>query len=119
MNILQSQMTSLELSVSGATIRSANLGSSIMILEASFTLIYDVYSTGITCDDRQLMIVISLQHQPQVAALVPDIFSNFNLLKNDKITNCNYKITNDSTATEARESELQISNPYRKLMIYV
>jgi hypothetical protein len=53
-------MTSLELSVSDATIRSANLGSSIMILEASFTLIYDVYSTGVTYDDVPLMIVIGL-----------------------------------------------------------
>ncbi len=28
-----------------------------MILESSFTLIYDVYSTGITCEDGQLMFI--------------------------------------------------------------
>ncbi len=40
-------MTPLELSVSDATIWRVTLGLSIMILEASFTLIYDVYSTAI------------------------------------------------------------------------
>jgi len=47
-------MTPLELSVSDATIWSVTLESSITILEASFTLIYDVYSTGITYDDRTM-----------------------------------------------------------------
>ncbi len=32
----------------------------INILEASFTLIYDINSTGITDDDRQFMVVICL-----------------------------------------------------------
>ncbi len=40
--------------VSDAAIWSVILESSITILEAPFTLIYDVYSTGVTCDDRQL-----------------------------------------------------------------
>ena len=39
-------MTPLELSVSDATIWRVTLGLSIMILVASFTLIYDVYSVG-------------------------------------------------------------------------
>jgi hypothetical protein len=46
--------------VSDATIWSGTLESSIMISEASFTLIYDLYSTGVTYDDRQLMFVICL-----------------------------------------------------------
>jgi hypothetical protein len=46
-------MTPLELSVIDATICSNSLWSSITILEASFTLIYDVYSTSITLDDHQ------------------------------------------------------------------
>jgi hypothetical protein len=53
-------MMPLELFVSDATIWSATQDSSIMILEASFTLIYDVHSTGITYDDRQFMVVICL-----------------------------------------------------------
>ncbi len=40
----------LELSVSDTTIWRVTLESSITILEASFSLIYDVYSTGITCN---------------------------------------------------------------------
>ncbi len=56
----------LELSVSDAPIWSITLESSIMILEASFTLIYHVYSTGITFDDCQLMIIKSLLYLPQV-----------------------------------------------------
>jgi hypothetical protein len=52
-------MTPLGSSVSGATIWSVTLESSIMILEASFTLICDAYSTGITYDDSQFMIVMS------------------------------------------------------------
>jgi hypothetical protein len=53
-------MMPLELSVSDAIICSGTLESSIMILEASFTIIYDVYGTGITYCDCQLMIVICL-----------------------------------------------------------
>ncbi len=44
-------------SVSEATIWSITLELSIMILDASFSLIYNVYSTGITYDDWQLMII--------------------------------------------------------------
>ncbi len=51
-------MMALELSLSVATIWSITLELSIMILHVSFTLIYDVYSTGITYDDCQLMIII-------------------------------------------------------------
>jgi len=44
-----------ESSVSDATIWSITLeSSSIMILEASLALIYNVCCAGITCDDRQL-----------------------------------------------------------------
>ncbi len=46
-------MTHLKLSVSDATIWSIALESSIMILEASFLLIYDVYGTGNTYDSQQ------------------------------------------------------------------
>jgi len=46
-------MTPLESSVSDATIWSIILELSIIILDASFTLVYDVYSTGITYDDHQ------------------------------------------------------------------
>ncbi len=42
----------LELSVSGITIWSITLESLIMILEPSFTLIYDFYGTGITYDEH-------------------------------------------------------------------
>jgi hypothetical protein len=51
-------MMPLESSASEATIWSINLESSIMIFEVSFTLIYDVYSTGITCEDGQLMFIV-------------------------------------------------------------
>ncbi len=44
-------MTPLESSVSDATLRSVHLESSSTILEASLSLIYDVYSNSITCDD--------------------------------------------------------------------
>jgi hypothetical protein len=44
-------------SVSGATICSITLESSIMILDESFTLIYDVYSSGITHDDCDMFIL--------------------------------------------------------------
>ncbi len=49
-------MTTLELSVSDTTIWSITLEWSIMILGASFTLIYDVYCTSNTYDNCQLMI---------------------------------------------------------------
>jgi len=51
-------MTSQESSVNDATLKSVTLGSTIMILEVSFALIYDVYSTSISYDDCQLMIII-------------------------------------------------------------
>jgi hypothetical protein len=70
-------MTPLESLESDATIWSIILELSITILEVSFTLIYDVYSLGIT-----------------YAALVPDMFWNFNLVKN-------YKIANNATTTKA------------------
>ncbi len=47
-------------SVSDATIWSITLDLSIMILEVSFTVIYDVCSTGITYDDHQLTVIIGL-----------------------------------------------------------
>ncbi len=53
-------MTPLELLVSEATIWSITLESSITILEASFTLIYNVTSTGVTYDDCQLTIIMFL-----------------------------------------------------------
>jgi hypothetical protein len=59
-NILRLLMMPLELSVSNANIWSITLELSITILEVSFTLIYDVYSTGITYDDCQLTIMICL-----------------------------------------------------------
>ncbi len=43
--------------MSVATIWSVTLKLSIMILEASFTLIYDVFSTVITYDDYHMFIV--------------------------------------------------------------
>jgi hypothetical protein len=43
-----------ELLVNDATIWSITLESSIAILEASFTLIYDAYSTGITYGDPNM-----------------------------------------------------------------
>ncbi len=53
-------MTPLELSVSGATVWSITLESSITITEASFTLINDAFGKGVTYDERQFMIVICL-----------------------------------------------------------
>jgi len=47
-----------ESSVSDATIWSVTLELSITILEASFTLIYDVYNTVVTYDDRQLALTV-------------------------------------------------------------
>jgi len=38
-----------------------------MSLEASITLIYDVYSTGITYDDHHMMIIKCLQYRQQQA----------------------------------------------------
>ncbi len=57
-------MLPLESSVSDATIWSIALESSSMTLEALFTLIYDVYSTGISYNDCQLMSEICLQYSP-------------------------------------------------------
>jgi hypothetical protein len=52
-------MTPLEWSVSDATVWSFTLESSITILEASFILIYDVYSTSVTCDNYQFTTTIA------------------------------------------------------------
>jgi hypothetical protein len=54
----------LESLVSDATISSITYELPIAILEASFTLICDVYSTGITYDNYQLKIVICLYYRP-------------------------------------------------------
>jgi hypothetical protein len=48
----------IDVSVSDSTIWSVTLELSITTLEASFTLIYDVYSTGITYDDCQIIICL-------------------------------------------------------------
>ncbi len=53
-------MTPLESSVSDATVWSITQELSIAILDVSFTLISDVYSTGVTYGDSQLTIVICL-----------------------------------------------------------
>ncbi len=45
-------MTRLELSVIDTTIWSVTLESSITIQEVSFTVIYDVYSTGISFNEQ-------------------------------------------------------------------
>jgi len=45
-----------ESSVSGAIIWNITLESSITILEVSFTIIYDVYSRGVTYDDCQSIV---------------------------------------------------------------
>ncbi len=50
-------MIPLVSSVSETTIWSVTLEPSTTILEASFTLIYNVYSTGVTHDDRNMFIV--------------------------------------------------------------
>ncbi len=55
-------MVPIELPVSDATIWSITLKSSTMTLDASNTLIYDVYSTGITYDYCQY--VYSTGHRP-------------------------------------------------------
>jgi hypothetical protein len=49
-----------------ASIWSMSLELSITILEALFTLIYDVYSRGIANDDSQVTIVICLWHRPKI-----------------------------------------------------
>jgi hypothetical protein len=49
-------MTPLESSLSDATIWSITLEVLITNLDLSFTLIFDVYSIGITYDNRRLMI---------------------------------------------------------------
>jgi hypothetical protein len=54
-NILLLYMMPPELSISDATIESITQNLSIVILEASFYLIYDVYSTGCTYDDYQII----------------------------------------------------------------
>jgi hypothetical protein len=56
-------MMPLESSVSDAKIWSITQELSIMILEAPFTLIY-VFSTDITYNNHQLMIIICLQYRP-------------------------------------------------------
>ncbi len=48
----------LELSVSDTTIWIIILELSIMILQVSFTLIYDIYSTGITYDANRNMFIV-------------------------------------------------------------
>ncbi len=58
-------MMLLALSMSDATICSITQELSITILEALFSLIYDVYSTGITYGDCQLMIEICLYYRIQ------------------------------------------------------
>jgi hypothetical protein len=58
----------LESLVSDATTWSVTLESSMMILEASFALIYDVYNASITNDNCQLMIKICLKYRPQSLA---------------------------------------------------
>jgi hypothetical protein len=50
-------MMPLKSLVCDAIVWSITLDSSIMILEASFTLICDVYRTGITYDDRNVFII--------------------------------------------------------------
>ncbi len=44
----------------------ATIVSSIMFLEASFMLIYDVYGAGVTYDDHQMTIKIGLLYRPQL-----------------------------------------------------
>jgi len=58
-------MMPLEFSVSDATIWYITLELPSKILEALFTIIYDVYSTGVTYDDQPLLIVICLQYRAQ------------------------------------------------------
>ncbi len=53
-------MTPLELLVNDATIRTITLELLVMILEASFALMYVVYSTGIAYNDHLLMFIICL-----------------------------------------------------------
>ncbi len=57
------KMMLLESSVSDDTIWSITLELSFTVIEASFTLTYDVKSTGITYDDHQLMIIVCLLYR--------------------------------------------------------
>ncbi len=50
--------------MSDAKIYSINVESTITIFEASFTLIQEVYSTGITYDKHQLTILMCLKCRP-------------------------------------------------------
>jgi hypothetical protein len=49
-----------------------------MILEVSFPLIYNVYTTGITYDDHQVTIIICLWYKPQERC---QIFYNYKIAK--------------------------------------
>ncbi len=53
-------MMPLESSMSDDAVWSITLEASITILEAAFTIIYDVFSTGITYEDYRFMIIICL-----------------------------------------------------------
>ncbi len=65
----------LQLSVSYATIFSVTLESSPMMLEVSFTLTCNVYSTDITYDNHQLIIRIGLLYKPLIATNIVLSFS--------------------------------------------
>jgi hypothetical protein len=58
-------MMPLESSVSYVTIWYITLELSSKILEALFTIIYDVFSSGVTYDDQPLLIVICLKYRAQ------------------------------------------------------
>ncbi len=49
--------------MSDDTIYSMTLDESIIILDVSFTLIYDVYRTGITYDDCYMLIVQATDYE--------------------------------------------------------
>jgi len=55
-------MTPLQSPMSDAPFLNITLESSIMITEASFKLIYHVYSTGVTYDDRNVFIVLATSY---------------------------------------------------------
>jgi hypothetical protein len=59
-------MTPLQSSARDGTIWGVTSEASITILEASFTLICDVYSIGVTCDDCQLTIETCLLYRPML-----------------------------------------------------
>ncbi len=73
----------LELSVSDASIWSVTLESSIMFLEALFTLLYDVYSTGVSNDDLYIF-----KYWPLVSknALGSRAFSAFSHIRQKRIS---------------------------------